>query len=123
MVALNVAGRALSGTFVLAQGWMGVFTGDLAWFANPLYVVALMLVMLKCYRATILIAAACAAIGLLSYGAEAWWFAENKGTSIDSLGPAFKVWEISFLLLLLGALALWVASNNSFKPKPLRGSA
>ena len=123
MTALQVSGRDLSGTYVLARGWLGVFTGDLAWFANPLYLLALVLVLFKCYRSGACAALVGAAVGLLSASADAWWFAENRGTPIDGLGLGFQVWEASFLLLFLGALVLWLASGYSSRPKPLPGSA
>ena len=93
---------ALPGGHILAWGWWGILMLQFAWIANPAYAFAVL-----CYakRKQAYAAIACVValfLGLTSFQAQEWWFNEGSGTPILGLGLGFRIWLLSFLILLVG---------------------
>lgn len=93
---------ALTGGHILAWGWWGILMLQFAWIANPAYAFAVF-----CYVRTKRTYAAIACVvalflGLTSFQAQEWWFNEGSGTPILGLGLGFRIWLLSFLILLVG---------------------
>ncbi|MEZ5480286.1 MAG: hypothetical protein R3E95_23245 [Thiolinea sp.] len=90
----------IAGYWVLISGWMGFAMFQFAWYANPLLLMAVILMYSAPLRATLL-----AALGLL-LATQAFWFDALPGTvtatPIVGQGPGFWVWYGSLFLLALG---------------------
>ncbi|MCW5935912.1 MAG: hypothetical protein KIT11_01210 [Fimbriimonadaceae bacterium] len=97
-------GDSMFGWEVLLLGWMGVLYGQLAWFANPLYALAMLCSVLSRGRWVTLLSLGCVFVGLLTV---TLFFTElpadeanvNK-LRLQSLGPAAWLWMGSFLTLV-----------------------
>ncbi len=78
---------------------MGIFFGIIAWFANPLWVVALLLISSKCVKAAL-------AVSLAAFGISC--------TSFLAIGKDLAVWESDMYhqhpSALLPGCFLWIAS-------------
>lgn len=101
--ALLLETQALSGWHVLAFGWYGLLTANVAWFANLAYVYALSQMLLMRHARAGWVALGGAIVSLQSWTAEAWWFNEGSGTPIEALGSAYYVWTISLIILVSAA--------------------
>ncbi len=95
---------ALQGFEVLMLGWLGVLSADFAWFANPMFALSLVFLLLGHPRKSAATSAVGFAIGLLAVFAKEWWFNEGSGTPIKGLGSAYYVWMASFVVLLLAGI-------------------
>lgn len=89
---------------ILVMGFLGVFVGVFAWFANPLMLLALVLAMFKKRIAAMILSVSSIAIGLQSYMLEAVPFNESSTDSgnlnlVDHLGPGFYLWMGSLVTL------------------------
>jgi hypothetical protein len=96
----------VSGVVVLAYGWLGAVTMNLAWLANPMYVAALVSIATKRNVAAGICSAVSLCLGLMSFSAKEWWFDESGGVPITGLGIAFYLWMASFALVFVGTLFL-----------------
>ena len=94
------------GITALAFGWWGVVLGDFPWFANPLYLGALVLLWRGFHLAGAALAALAIVVGLRSLGVDEWYHNEAGGTPVTGLGLAFWFWMASFAVLLIGGLGL-----------------
>lgn len=108
----------LPGYEALAWGWWGLLTGDPAWYANPAYVVTIVLMGMRRFGAALVAAAFAVLVGGSSFLAKAWWFNEGSGTPIAALGTGFYVWLLALALAALAALYAWKVN----KPQPADGS-
>ncbi len=105
--ALHFANHSpVKGITTLLAGWWGVITGDIPWFANPVYFLALVLMLLGCYKSSQLLCALALGLGVRSVYVEQWFFNEAGGTPITALGLAFYLWVASFVILLIGSASL-----------------
>lgn len=112
------------GITTLLWGWLGVFTGDFPWFANPLYFLALLLIALGMNKTTQLVCALAIGLGARSLCVEKWYFNEASGTPVMGLGPAFYLWMASFAIVLLGAIGLQlVRQQGSASLPPVNAAA
>lgn len=96
----------VTGASVLAAGWMAPFVrGPLAWYANPLYLAAIVFTLLR--KPAVALAFTVPAIGLAltSPQAHTWYFNESTGTPITSLGSAYPVWLSAIATLALTSAA------------------
>lgn len=104
--ALRLAdGQAVPGWRLLVWGWFGLLTGDLPWFANLIYAVALACFVNRSWDLAWRLAAASALFGSLSMLVGDWWFDSADHRAVVGLGPAFYVWQAAFLLLAASAWA------------------
>ena len=89
---------------VLLFGWAGIFDGTVAWFANPVLILSLILLDLKnlnlksIYLFFLSLFGFLLAISSLLY--KKMW---NDGgySKITEYGPAFYLWIFSFILMML----------------------
>ena len=102
---------SLSGLDVLSWGWWGTLTFDFAWYANPIYIVALVFFLKDKFKESSRLALVAIGLGMLSFFATQWWFHEGYGTPIESLGLAFYVWLTSFAAL--GLSSIWLSFNKT----------
>ncbi len=88
------------------RGWEGARYGILAWYANPLFLLAVLLTMMRYFRAAGTLAGLAAVIALTSFAAPtlAEWF----GTSATSFTfrAGFYVWLLGIVLLFAGLFGL-----------------
>ena len=105
----------LGGT-LLALGWLGILTHDIAWFANPLYFLSILayitaMICTDAEEKTFAILSNASALifiilalflGLTSFLAEMWYTSPFGGPRIIELGIGFYIWMLSFLILLIG---------------------
>jgi len=92
----------VSGFKVLAYGWMGVLTGDVAWLANPAYFAAIAVFGERKHAMAVVAAAIALGLGATTVLAKSWYYA-STGAPVKALGPGFYVWMASFLVLLVAA--------------------
>ena len=103
--AIDGAGfPALSGMDVLRQGAGGWRDGVVAWYANPVFAVALVACLVGRYRLALPTAIAGCVLGLSSF--TAGMMAESAGRSIPafSFAVGFYLWLLAFLGLILASL-------------------
>lgn len=96
--------ESLSGGHVLAWGWWGILLLEFGGLANIAFFVAIVGYIANFKRISLLATVLSLILGLTSFHAKAWWFNEGSGTPIVHLGPAFYVWILSFVTLLLGRI-------------------
>jgi len=87
-----------AGLEILLTGALGILAGSIAWFANPAFWLALLMFVLKRYRAARVFASVATGIGL-----TAIFLTEMPGASsskmVAGLGPGFAVWIVGLVLL------------------------
>ncbi len=117
--ALYGGGSSQVGWVVLLLGAFKIPGAEcLAWLANPLFFIAVFCFGFNKLRAAFSLSLCAAAIGLDTFRLSGFPLdAGGFNVPVTSVGPAFYVWMLSFLVLA-GASA-----NESFKPVPLRGAA
>lgn len=86
------------GYTILLWGWLGIFTGTYAWFANPLFFVSLFIRFKNDNKFALVFSVIAFCLGLLSFGATEWDFNVAGGSVIDHLGSGYIVWQLSLLL-------------------------
>lgn len=97
-------GNSIAGWEALLFGWMGVFYGQFAWLANPLYLVALLGSIFGRGRWVTVVSLACVFLGLFTVtlffaGVPADGSNVNQ-LRLQTLGPGAWLWMASFLLLV-----------------------
>jgi hypothetical protein len=92
----------VSGLQILMVGWIGLFCGAISWYANPFFLLGLVLFLVGEFRWSHWIALAGLAIALPSFLIREWWFHEGFPTPIRAFGVGFYVWFSSFVLLATG---------------------
>jgi hypothetical protein len=116
--SLNV----MQGFQILLMGWMGVFVGQLAWFANPLFALGLLLLSLRRRTAALV----CGTGAMLAAGDTFVLFSQqlpaNEGgvgkLILQHLRAGFYFWAAALVLLPLGALILRHRTESLQKPGP-----
>jgi hypothetical protein len=113
--ALHLAGRentlgersSMSGLAAFFSGFFALFEGQFAWLANPLGLIALILLFRRRYDASQLLSLAAFLVaqqtwflvGTVIWGDEAG----VKKELVTSLGPGFYLWLLGFLLLAVAS--------------------
>ena len=105
--------EAVRGYTTLLWGWWGLLTGDFPWMANWFYFLAIVVGLFGARRVAQVLSGLAFAVGLLSLRVQKWWFAENEGTPVESLGSAFYFWMASFLVL--GVMLFFVRERQAQK--------
>jgi len=109
---------AEAGYVILATGYFGALVGQVAWFANPLWVAALLYLFRRRWKAAAV--AACLAVGvaaesLLLYSTG---IPSDSGRTIPvRLLVGFWVWWSSLWVLAAGALVLWRRHREADVPE------
>ncbi|MBD1584732.1 hypothetical protein [Pseudoalteromonas sp. S16_S37] len=105
--ALHFAQQSpLAGYSLLLWGWWGVVTLDLAWFANPLFIIAFVHCYLERYKRAAIYSGVSLVLALSSFTAKQWFFNEGGGTPITGLGIGYYVWIIAIIILLTLSIIL-----------------
>lgn len=103
-------GDSWFGGHVLLMGWMGLFLGQLGWFANLLYFPAIITLLCRCWKTTAILAGLALLIGLHAFALAHREIPLDEGgvnkTTITDIGMAPPVWLASIAMLGGGALLL-----------------
>ncbi len=120
----------LSGFQFLLTGWVNIFlallapdavvswglidgVASLSWLANPLYWVAIVLFMLNWLKSAVLMAASSLCLGITYWFASSCYCGELLQKDRESftyhLAVGYWLWLLSFVVVLVGAIAHWVA--------------
>lgn len=104
-VGLVSEGRAISGFYVLLWGWIGPLGGQLAWYANPLYFLAVY--WMAIYKPNHARVVALVALGVASLPlATTTLNASFPFAPIQYFGPGYPLWLGSMALFFATALLL-----------------
>jgi hypothetical protein len=118
---IPVAHAKMWGFQLLLRGFMGVFTGTIGWFANPLWAVALLLVFFKRLKAALFVSLLSVAIALSSItviGRDlAVWESDPYHQRVSALLPGFFVWIASLALV---PLTCWLKMKGSKQETTLK---
>ncbi len=106
----------ITGGWILILGWMGIVVFQFAWYANPLNVLALLIIDSQ-PRLSILLS-----LLALAIASETFTFQEiptglftgidSKKIYIQELGLGFYAWYLSQILFLLALLSRYLLKNN-----------
>lgn len=88
--------ETVAGWRLLLTAWYGLLVLQVAWLANPLFIVALVLAARRRPQAARVLAAGAFGIGLFSFTADIWI---ANHVRITGLGAGFYVWMAAFALL------------------------
>ncbi len=111
--ALQLGEQApLTGWYVLTNGWRATGAGVWAWFANPLFICAVVLLLLRRERSAGVLATLALLLGFSSLATGP--LAARSGYSLPALtfGPGFHLW-----LICLFALCSWTWVISILKKK------
>jgi hypothetical protein len=106
----SAAVLSYKGGDILPIGWLGLFLGNIAWYANCFFFIALIL---ACIRPVPSILTVLFALIGFMIGLHAWSFyhmpADEGGGScylVDHLGIGYYVWEMSFIFLAFSRISV-----------------
>jgi len=117
--------KAWSGVSVLMIGVMGIFIGQVGWFANPLLALAWLACLLRWWIASAVIAGLGLLVALTSFlivGADIPM--DEAGVhraTVSFLHVGFYVWILAFLAALAGPIVLRVVASMRSSPAPRQG--
>lgn len=97
-------GRAFTGLDLLRQGWQGLRYGVVAWLANPMLAIALMLAALRIERAATLVSGTAAIVAATSFVAHATAVSAGAAVPEFAFGVGFYLWLAVMLGLFLTCL-------------------
>lgn len=107
------------GAQVLALGWQGIFLGQFAWFANPFWLLSLLLVFFRRWILTLgatLLAILIALDALSFLGTKVPLDEAFVNTMIfQSYHVGFYFWVASITAVGLGAAVMWVVTLRTAK--------
>lgn len=98
------------GISILLTGWLGPLFGVVAWYANPLFLIALILFLCRRDRPSCYFAVAALAIGSTSLLMTEWHHMGGHGGGsrpIHAWGPGMWLWLGSLALVAASALMFW----------------
>src|SRR5690606_13391768 len=102
--AIGAGGMTFDGFAVLERGWEGASRAVLAWYANPLFVIAIVLGLQRYRRSTVVVAFAALALALSSFATNelaAWTGAAVPDVTLHS---GFYVWLAAYVALCTWAV-------------------
>jgi hypothetical protein len=111
--AVEAAGRVFDGLDLLLRGWEGAPRGVYAWFANPLFVVALAAAFWKRDVAAAVIAGLAAVLGATSFFTEDLLRRSMSSVPPIQLKIGFYVWLAALVALSLRSLARVLKQRGS----------
>lgn len=117
-ISIFTSGENIQGYWILLMGWLGIFFFQVAWFANPLNLLALLLSSKKPLTSLILSATA---IGLASQSFSFFEIPTGLSTNkiyIKELGLGFYLW---FLAHCLFFLSTFIKVINNKQPQKNEG--
>ena len=106
----GVEDNTLWGITLFLVGWSAIFVGQFAWFANPLMLLAWVLLLCRCWRLSALAAVVGTLIALHTIAFLHRELSADEGdvnhVVFSSLGIGFYLWLGAFLILVPGNLWL-----------------
>lgn len=121
--AVHGRGHSLDGFALLLLGWVQAPVECAAWLANLTFFSAVLLFLIRSYRASLCLAVGSVAIGFDTFRATR--FSIDSGgfnIPIESIGAAFYVWQVSFILLAIASYRR-TSANPPVPPPSIRQSA
>lgn len=102
---------AFSGLEVLRQGAAAWRDGIVAWYANPLFVAAIVMCWFRHYRLALTTAGLGLLLVLSSFSAE--WAAESSGRNVPAFrfAAGFYVWVVAYLVAGAAGLIGYIRSD------------
>jgi hypothetical protein len=100
------------GFAVLIYGILGALAGDFAWFANPLFLAALVTFSARAFSVSGVMALMCVGLASTSFYAKAALVTFSTPATIKSLASGFYVWLASFVVLLIASVYFWIAARQ-----------
>jgi hypothetical protein len=121
----GLAGNPDLGYEILLQGWLGVFQGIVAWYANCLFLFGLLYLYLRMYKLATYFSLFALALGLQSLFFSVKYLDESgvNTATVDHLGPGFYLWMLSFALLAIGSAALYRRTKTPSDQAPRDAAA
>jgi len=109
--AISVPGMTLDGFDVLERGWEGATRAVLAWYANPLFVIAIVLGLQRHHRSAVFVAFAALALALSSFATNELAALTGRSVPDVTLLAGFYVWLAAY-----AALCAWTVVSARFVP-------
>jgi hypothetical protein len=115
--ALTVrGGPTLSGFDLLTQGWQGVSRGVLAWYANPLFAVAVLAAAANRARAAGVAAGVAVVLALTSFAAEDMLGRQMPSVPDLELRAGFFVWAAALIAMFIWSwLRVYLQRSNDVR--------
>lgn len=107
--AMAKNGEIVTGLYLLLFGWAGIIGGVIAWYANPLYVISIILLLFKKHKVALILLVISVVIALQSFIGIPMQNFYNSG----SPSTGFYVWELSFIILSIHALKMFLEEKNT----------
>lgn len=108
-----------TGLDVLAAGWLGLLEANIAWYANVLFLVGVVRLLLGRLARNGWIFLAAALVACDSYLLTEIWYNEGNPSPVKGLGPGFYLWIGDFLMA--SALSAWLQRRHAGPPSPTSG--
>lgn len=109
--ALRAGGMTLDGFAVLERGWEGASRAVLAWYANPLFVIAIVLGLQRYRRSAVVVAFAALALALSSFATNELAALTGESVPNVTLLAGFYVWLAAYVVL-----CAWAVVSARFVP-------
>jgi hypothetical protein len=118
-----VTHESMWGFQLLMRGYMGIFIRNIGWFANPLWVVALVLVFFERVKAALavsLVSLVIALTSILVIGKDlAVWETDLYHQRVSAFLPGFYSWMASLAVV---PLACWLKINSEKREGGLKSN-
>ena len=113
------------GLAAFINGIFGVFMGQFAWLANPLGGLAIILVLCRAYRVSLVAAILAVLVAQHTWAVVNTTISGDEGGVtkylVTGLGVGFYLWCASFVILALGAIVAWMQAQPAPLPVPVAG--
>lgn len=109
--AIGVSGMTLDGFDVLERGWEGATRAVVAWYANPLFVITIVLGLQRYRRSAVVVAFAALALALSSFATNELAALVGQSVPDVTLLAGFYVWLAAYV-----ALCAWAVVSARFMP-------
>ncbi len=106
--AVATNGEIINGLFLLLFGWAGIIAGVIAWYANPLYIISIILLLCKKYKAALILLVISVVIALQSFIGIPMENFYNQGTP----STGFYLWELSFIIVTIHTLKMFLSEKG-----------
>jgi hypothetical protein len=108
------------GLAAFINGIFGVFMGQFAWLANPLAGLAIILILCRAYRASLIAAILAVLVAQHTWAVVNTTISGDEGGVtkylVTGLGAGFYLWCASFVILAVGAIVAWMQSQPPALP-------
>lgn len=104
--------QEMYGYYILAFGWFAVVHGVLAWFANPLFLLALVRMRVEKPKTMFITALVAFVLGLTAFMLRSIPNLDKKGPDVDHLAIGYYIWMASIVLLAIYAYRKMAEEKN-----------